>query len=77
LVLVVVGLVVVFCFVVGDVLGVLVEIDVDVVNVVTGGVVAVAPFAVLLACFEPPQPATASTAINAPESCARALTLRA
>ena len=43
--------------------------------VVELGVVA-APV-VLLACLEPPQPPIASAAINTPESCAKALTLRA
>ena len=67
---VVVELVLVCVFVV--VVGVLVvlgdvEVDVDVVDV-TDGVVVVAAGVVLLACFDPPQPAIASAAINAPES---------
>jgi hypothetical protein len=52
-------------FVVVGVLGVLAEVDVlDVV----GGLAVVAELVVLVVCFEPPQPATASAAINTPES---------
>lgn len=41
--------------------------EVDVLDV-AGGVVVVPAVELLVACFEPPQPATASAAINAPET---------
>jgi hypothetical protein len=47
------------------VLGVLADVD---VLAVVGGVVAPAGVVLLVACFEPPQPAIASAAINTPES---------
>ncbi len=56
------GAVVVDVLEVADVAGVLGVLD------VAGGLVVVAVLVVLVACFEPPQPATASAAINAPES---------
>ena len=57
--------VLVWVFVVVDVLSVFAEVDVpDVV----GWLAVVAELVVLAVCFEPPQPAIATAAINTPES---------
>jgi hypothetical protein len=53
------------CVVVVGVLGVLVEVD---VLDGTGAVGVLDGVVLLLVCFDPPQPAIASAAINTPES---------
>jgi hypothetical protein len=68
-----------FCLRFGGAVAVAVLGEVGVLAVLDVAVelVVVAALVVLLACLEPPQPPIASAAINTPESCAKALTLRA